>query len=412
MQNPINEVSAFNKSNTPNSINGFGSSLAPKWGAGLTPISGFANPCNPFSTPQNQYSSSISLDSSKQDNKRKMSFEDEYMSNNHSSDISKPKRSFERKLLSNSKLNRHTSSFFPSDHSFSPEKNSPVNSSAYDTSQDYHSSGLPNFHKSSSKKRSKTSNCSPQGINLDKLLEPLEKKDLLQILLKLVEKNRNLEKDLRESLPTPTIASACSQLQRLESIMQNSVPYTKAGPVYNEYTYNRLKSALEELHNTIVMYVDHFCQGGLVELPGGSHHPSFTQIVTHPSEWFELLNYATGIVCRMPTWDNPSYNHIRTDSLKYMSNAWLRAITATFQWVENGHVLGQDMVSSWGKSLSEFSVSCRITDMFSAPILAFSQQLGWMTENYNSSFLISKSQAHSNFSNAFSMSSLPLSDST
>ncbi|OMJ18612.1 Tethering factor for nuclear proteasome STS1 [Smittium culicis] len=390
MQNPINEISTFSKSNTPNSINGFGSSLAPKWGAGLTPISGFANPY-----------------SSKQDNKRKMSFEDEYMSNNHSPEISKPKRSFERKLLSTSKINRHTSSFFPSDRSFSPEKNSSV----YEISQDYHSSEMPSLQKSPSKKRSKTSSSSPQGINLDKLLEPLEKKDLLIVLLKLVEKNRHLEKDLRESLPTPTIASACSQLQRLESIMQNSVPYTKAGPVYNEYTYNRLKPALEELHNTIVMYVDHFCQGGLVELPGGSHHPSFTQIVTHPSEWFELLNYATGIVCRMPTWDNPSYNQIRTDSLKYMSNAWLRAITATFQWIENGHVLGQDMVSSWGKSLSEFSVSCRITDMFSAPILAFSQQLGWMTENYNSSFLISKSQAHNSFSNAFSLSSLPLSDS-
>ncbi|OLY81809.1 Tethering factor for nuclear proteasome sts1 [Smittium mucronatum] len=326
MQSSSSKFSTFNKSNS----NGFGSSsTAPQWGSGLAPISGFSNSFGLFSTPEKQSTLSTLANSNKNSSKRKMSFEDVNMIISQSSDFPKSKRLIDKKNVLIPKFGR---------------------SNQENNSEDSHNIlNSHHFQRTPTKKKAKYQNSSPQGIILDKLLEPLEKKDLLQILMKLVENNCHLEKELRDSLPTPTIASACSQLNRLENVMQNSVPYSKSGSVYNEYTYNRLKPSLEELRNTIVMYVDHFCRGGLLEFNGDSHIPSLISNVSHPSEWFELLIYATGIVCRMPIWNIESFDQIRADSLKYMSNAWLRAIIATFQWVESGHVLGQDMVSSWEK---------------------------------------------------------------
>ncbi|PVU87352.1 hypothetical protein BB559_004321 [Furculomyces boomerangus] len=361
-------------------VSGINRSLGPQWGAGLNPISGFTNP---FQTPEKQKTFLTSSQSVKSSAKRKQSSDDESMASS-SPDISKPKRFIENRISGSSKSKRIPDASFSKMHNIdsglTPTKHHGSEAHLTKSSQ---SSGARPIHglmsKLNGKKRAK-SDQRVQEITLDKLLEPLEKRDLLNLLTTLVENNRHLERELREALPTPTIASACLQLGRLEQKMQSSIPYSRTGAVYDEYTYNRLRPALHELHETIVMYVDHFCHGGLLENINNMDASSGSRpTISHPAEWFELLNFATEIACRMPKWQEPDFNNIQISALRYISNAWHRAILATSQWVEGGHALGQDMVTGWEKSLVGFSQSCGYPDLFLSPVLAFSQQFGWVT---------------------------------
>ncbi|PVU96699.1 hypothetical protein BB561_001023 [Smittium simulii] len=330
-------------------------SLGPKWGAGVTSISGYGYGFQSTPTPDSLTSSSTQ--SPKSALKRKQSSEDICMES-----ISSELEPFTRKI-------------------------------AFRKANGKHDSLLTSPYKILEGKRAKLNQACPKDLDLEKLLEPLEKKELLNLLTNLVKNNLHLEKDIREALPTPTITSACLQLRRLEQKMQSSIPFSKTGTVFNEYTFNRLRPALEELRDTIVMYVDHFFQGGLIQFKVLEHHNSSQSSISHPAEWFEILIYATGIVCRMPVWTHSPFNQLRTNLLSYMANVWHRAILATAQWVELGHALGQDMVSSWEKSLMGFADSSGNANLFASPVLAFKQQLGWsrgfssVNTNQSSSFL-------------------------
>ncbi|PVU94601.1 hypothetical protein BB560_005926 [Smittium megazygosporum] len=233
--------------------------------------------------------------------------------------------------------------------------------------------------KSLDRKKHKIEKPKAENISLEKLLEPLEKRDLLKLLNNLIQNNKHLENEIRNALPEPTIASACLQLGRLEQKMQSSIPYSKFGPVFDEYTYNRLRPSLEELHDTIEMYIEHFFKGGLIQIHTRDEFGNTpSNPVSHPAEWFEILIYTTGIVMRMPVWPQANFNSIRTNLLKYMAKIWHRAILATSHWVDLGHILSQDMVSSWEKSLLEFANSSTHPKLFALPVLAFNQQFGWI----------------------------------
>ncbi|KAJ1766505.1 hypothetical protein IWW43_003708 [Coemansia sp. RSA 1935] len=186
----------------------------------------------------------------------------------------------------------------------------------------------------------------PNEVTLDKLLEPLEEKDLRQLLDALIAQNPHLGAQVRQLLPKPTVNSACSQLVRLERRLESAFPYNKAGPAADDYTYHRVKPALEELRDTIVMYLDHFTHYGL--------HAASANALSHPAEWFELLTQATDVAMRMPKWDRDQNNAIRRETLRLLADGWLRAIMATVRWSEEGHIAGRDMLSRWAQQLDRF----------------------------------------------------------
>ncbi|KAI9501624.1 Tethering factor for nuclear proteasome sts1 [Coemansia spiralis] len=234
----------------------------------------------------------------------------------------------------------------------------------------------------------------PNEVSLDKLLEPLEEKSLRSLLDALILQNPNLASQVRELVPKPTVNSACSQLARLERRLQAAFPYNKAGPASDDYTYHRVRPALEELRDTIVMYLDHFTHYGLVSSRQGTASTNTStsstnnthgdrrveqpaaNALSHPAEWFDLLTQATDVAMRMPRWDRPENNEIRRETLRQLADGWMRAIMATARWTEEGHIAGRDMLLEWAQQLEHFYSNCGEPALFQPAIQVFQRSFG------------------------------------
>ncbi|KAJ1900351.1 Tethering factor for nuclear proteasome sts1 [Kickxella alabastrina] len=219
----------------------------------------------------------------------------------------------------------------------------------------------------------------PNEVSLDKLMEPLEEKDLRALLDTLILHNPQLAAQVRQLVPKPTVGSACGQLVRLERRLQAAFPYNKSGPASDDYTYHRVRPALEELRDTIVMYLDHFTHYGLAStgadaLGSGPQQP--LNALSHPAEWFDLLAQATDVAMRMPKWDKPENNDVRRDTLRQLADGWLRAIMATARWTEEGHIVGRDMLSQWAQQLDHFYAASGESALFQPAVQVFQRSFG------------------------------------
>ncbi|KAJ1728738.1 hypothetical protein LPJ61_003875 [Coemansia biformis] len=232
----------------------------------------------------------------------------------------------------------------------------------------------------SGRKRTRmTAAAAPNEVSLDKLLEPLEEKDLRQLLDTLVAQNPHLAAQVRQLVPKPTVNSACSQLVRLERRLQAAFPYNKSGPASDDYTYHRVRPALEELRDTIVMYLDHFTHYGLqphAPAPGAGPATAAGNALSHPAEWFDLLTRATDVAARMPRWDRPEHNAVRRETLRQLADGWLRAITAAARWTEGGHIVGRDMLVRWAQQLDGFYSGAGEPALFEPAVQVFRRSFG------------------------------------
>ncbi|KAI8324992.1 hypothetical protein GQ54DRAFT_320166 [Martensiomyces pterosporus] len=226
------------------------------------------------------------------------------------------------------------------------------------------------------RKRTRMDAAAPNEVSLDKLLEPLEDKDLRSLLDALIAQNPHLAAQVRQMVPKPTVNSACSQLVRLERRLLAAFPYNKSGPASDDYTYHRVKPALEELRDTIVMYLDHFTHYGLASNRAGSEQQAGANALAHPAEWFDLLAQATDVAMRMPKWDKKENNEIRRDTLRQLADGWLRAIIATARWTEEGHLVGRDMLSQWAHQLEHFYSNSGEPALFQPALQVFQQSFG------------------------------------
>ncbi|KAJ2723524.1 Tethering factor for nuclear proteasome sts1 [Coemansia sp. Benny D115] len=216
----------------------------------------------------------------------------------------------------------------------------------------------------------------PGEVSLDKLIEPLEERGLRLLLETLISQNPQLASQVRQLVPKPTISSACSQLVRLERRLQAAFPYNKSGPVSDDYAYHRVRPALEELRDTIVMYLDHFTHYGLASNRDETGAGKQSNVLAHPAEWFDLLAQATDVAVRMPKWDKAEYNNIRRDTLRQLADGWTRAIMATARWTEEGHIVGRDMLSQWAQQLDHFYSASGESQLFEPATQAFGRSFG------------------------------------
>lgn len=70
---------------------------------------------------------------------------------------------------------------------------------------------------------------------------------LINLVNTLVDSHPSLAEDIGNLVPRPTVASVQPYLAALETKMQESFPYTKWGPGRDDYSFNRVKPALDEL---------------------------------------------------------------------------------------------------------------------------------------------------------------------
>ncbi|KAI7830959.1 hypothetical protein BX661DRAFT_180374 [Kickxella alabastrina] len=199
----------------------------------------------------------------------------------------------------------------------------------------------------------------------NELVEPLEEKDLRALLDTLILHNPQLAAQVRQLVPKPTVGSACGQLVRLERRLQAAFPYNKSGPASDDYTYHRVRPALEELRTPST---------GTDAL--GSEPQQPLNALSHPAEWFDLLAQATDVAMRMPKWDKPENNDVRRDTLRQLADGWLRAIMATARWTEEGHIVGRDMLSQWAQQLDHFYAASGESALFQPAVQVFQRSFG------------------------------------
>ncbi|KAJ1884778.1 Tethering factor for nuclear proteasome sts1 [Coemansia sp. S17] len=241
----------------------------------------------------------------------------------------------------------------------------------------YPSATAQHGHRDGRKRTRVMDAAAPNEVSLDKLLEPLDEQSLRLLLDTLLVQNPLLAAQVRQLVPKPTVNSACSQLVRLERRLQAAFPYNKSGPATDDYTYHRVRPALEELRDTIVMYLDHFTHYGLASASSVTHaQEQPLNALSHPAEWFDLLTQATDVAMRMPKWDRRDNNEIRRETLRQLADGWLRAIMATSRWTEEGHLVGRGMLSQWAQQLDHFYANAGEPALLHPAVQAFQRSFG------------------------------------
>ncbi|KAG0050076.1 Tethering factor for nuclear proteasome sts1 [Gryganskiella cystojenkinii] len=192
-----------------------------------------------------------------------------------------------------------------------------------------------------------------------KMIATLSNTQLVDLVSTLVESHPSLLEDITRLVPRPTVASVQTVVTSLEAKLLAAYPYTKWGPGRDDYSFNRVKPALDELVDTLIEYSNHF-----------TSPPEF------PTTSFSFLHIATECCHRLPTWDTPANNQIKLDTYKTMQDFWIKAIQEAASKLDEGKIFGQITVQEWAKNLEQHNITTQ--GSFSRAIEEFKNKLGWV----------------------------------
>ncbi|KAK4518484.1 uncharacterized protein ATC70_008702 [Mucor velutinosus] len=195
---------------------------------------------------------------------------------------------------------------------------------------------------------------------ISKLLATLEKDKLIELINDLVDSNPHLKSEVDAFIPPPTTQSISLVIANLEKKLAESFPFSKAS-ARDDYSYNRVKSALVDIVNALVEYADHFTNPSLDE---------------HPTTIFSYLHYATCVANRLPVWDNDAHNQIKRDLYSELINYWKKAIDIAASKLDQGKIYGQQAVTEWAKELVQHDAETH--GQFSQVLQQFTERLGWI----------------------------------
>ncbi|KAF9314517.1 Tethering factor for nuclear proteasome sts1 [Podila horticola] len=194
---------------------------------------------------------------------------------------------------------------------------------------------------------------------VNKLIATLNVSQLVNLISTLVESHPSLAEEIGNIVPRPTVASVEALLSSLETKLQNAFPYTKWGPGRDDYSFNRVKPALDELVETLVDYTNHF-----------TSPPEF------PATSFAFLHIATEFGHRLPVWDNAAHNEHKTDLYRTLAEYWIKAIQDASSKLEDGKIYGQKTVQEWAEHLEHHNIKSQ--GRFTSAIEEFKSKLGWI----------------------------------
>ncbi|KAF8928062.1 Cut8 six-helix bundle-domain-containing protein [Dissophora ornata] len=195
--------------------------------------------------------------------------------------------------------------------------------------------------------------------SVSKLIATLSASQLISLVDTLVDSHPSLAEDIANLVPRPTVASVQSLLNSLETKLQEAFPYTKWGPGRDDYSFNRVKPALEELVETLLDYTNHF-----------TSPPEF------PTTSFSFLHIATEVCHRLPNWDSAANNELKKNLYKSMEEFWIKAIRDAGSKLQEGKIYGHVTVQEWAKNLEQHNNTSQ--GMFSSAIEEFKTKLGWI----------------------------------
>ncbi|ORY89577.1 Cut8 six-helix bundle-domain-containing protein, partial [Lobosporangium transversale] len=191
------------------------------------------------------------------------------------------------------------------------------------------------------------------------ILATLSSSQLINLVGTLVDNHPSLADEIANLVPRPTVASVQPLLSTLETKLQEAFPYTKWGPGRDDYSFNRVKPALEELVETLIDYTNHF-----------TSPPEF------PTTSFSFLHLATEFCHRLPNWDSAVNNEPKKNLYKSLEEYWIKAIQDAANKLGEGKIYGQMTVQEWAKNLEQHNITSQ--GMFSSAIEEFKSKLGWI----------------------------------
>ncbi|KAI1321192.1 Tethering factor for nuclear proteasome sts1 [Mortierella claussenii] len=261
-------------------------------------------------------------------------------SNIHHSNMDAPRSTLKRKP------SEDIDSPMPSSGPASPSDNSSDNSS------------LDHTHAKVKRVRT-TAELMSKKKSVSKLIATLSSAQLINLIDTLVDSHPSLAENIASLVPRPTVASVQQLLSSLETKLQEAFPYTKWGPGRDDYSFNRVKPALEELVETLMDYTNHF-----------TSPPEF------PTTSFSFLHIATDFCHRLPNWDNTANNEPKSNLYKSLEEYWIKAIQDASDKLEEGKIYGQMTVQEWAKNLEQHNITSQ--GMFASAIEEFKAKLGWI----------------------------------
>ncbi|KAJ1926052.1 Tethering factor for nuclear proteasome sts1 [Tieghemiomyces parasiticus] len=200
----------------------------------------------------------------------------------------------------------------------------------------------------------------PNRLPLAKLLEPLNREQLVGLFGKLLERHPELEDDLAGLAPRPTLQTVTTALAAQRKALYDSFPYTKWGPATDSYSFHRVRPQLDELRDSLLQYANHF-----------------TSEQEFPTTTFAYLQQAAEIALHLPVWDTTEHNALRSELLESLSNYYQKAIRSAAVRLSEGKLYGQQTIEEWGRGLQQHVHESQ-GQYFSSALTAFAQCFGWL----------------------------------
>ncbi|KAJ3417029.1 Tethering factor for nuclear proteasome sts1 [Chytridiales sp. JEL 0842] len=209
-------------------------------------------------------------------------------------------------------------------------------------------------------------------LPLKRILETLEKDDLLQIITTLVADHPGLEGPVAALLPRPTLTSASSHIQQTAKRLDASFPYSRFGQDRSDYAFNRVRPHLLELIELVSLYLTYFTEPSSYP-PAEAHE--------YPSTAFGFLKIASKAAANLPTWQTDTHNlETKIGLYNLISQAWRVAIAEVSRRMrEEGRMYGAVLVGEWYRDLLTDSNSFKEgPSPFGEALDDFQRNLGWI----------------------------------
>ncbi|KAJ3102130.1 Tethering factor for nuclear proteasome sts1 [Phlyctochytrium planicorne] len=212
---------------------------------------------------------------------------------------------------------------------------------------------------------------SSQTLPVARLLETLNKEDLLNMVLALINQHPVLETSVAALLPKPTLASATTHLQQLLKNLEAAFPYNRWGPDRSDYAFNRVRSQLVDLLETFQHYLTHFTEPSM-----------YAEAVSHeyPSNAFSFLRFCTRMASTLPVWSSDHHNSSCRDlAYSKISKAWSVAIGEMHRRIrEEGRMYPTSVIAEWARDLTAESQNLKGAFGFAEVMQDFNLKLGWV----------------------------------
>ncbi|KAK1760575.1 tethering factor for nuclear proteasome STS1 [Echria macrotheca] len=197
-------------------------------------------------------------------------------------------------------------------------------------------------------------------LPLPRLLETLDKTQLRMILHTICERHPDLGREVVNSAPRPTVASALHVLEEYQEKLKAAMPL---GNSSSDYVYFRVKQHLSALIDAIWDFTPQY-------LPPLEQQTSIS---------LQYLDSATDIIHALPDWESFEYRQHKEKAYEEMSQAWALVINEGAK--RGGGIILHS--GGWDQTLSKHNQ--RSGGRLQLAMQEMANVLGWMGTDSNAS---------------------------